>query len=419
MQKTTGRTFAFTDRALKGLPVPPKPKQLDYFDTNTRGLGLRVSYGGQRSFFLMYSSAVGKRQRKSLGTFGKLEDGRLSLAAARRKAKATLGDVASGGDPAGEARAQRLAPTVAAIAADWIKMRQNAKRSKSWQAQEAQLEREVLPVIGSVRGCDLEDDDIERLLDRITDRPAPIMANRMHEIISAMLRWASKGKNRKKYRLTTNVAEGWEPNAETERDRFLSLEELGAYWHALDHEGDGPAAALRLLLLTGQRQQNILGMRRDQLFLQDQVWRVPPSSTKTDKTYKVPLSRAAMAIIEERLAAIPDGEQYLFPKSRGGDGPAGRTFAGKPHRRACKRAGVADYTPHDHRHSFGTHCDIMGIPRLVWDGILGHSAASMAELYSGHDFAEQRLDCGEWTADRIAATLSDNVVPITKDTAHN
>ena len=103
------RSFDFTDRAMRGLPVPPKPNQLDYFDTNTRGLGLRVSYGGQRSFFLMYSSAVGKRQRKSLGPFGKLEDGRLSLAAARRKAKATLGDVASGGDPAGEARAQKLA----------------------------------------------------------------------------------------------------------------------------------------------------------------------------------------------------------------------------------------------------------------------------------------------------------------------
>ena len=40
------RTFEFTDRALRGLPIPPKPQQLDYFDGNTRGLGLRISYGG-------------------------------------------------------------------------------------------------------------------------------------------------------------------------------------------------------------------------------------------------------------------------------------------------------------------------------------------------------------------------------------
>ena len=47
--------------------------------------------------------------------------------------------------------------------------------------------------------------------------------------------------------------------------------------------------------------------------------------------------------------------------------------------------------------------------------IMGHSQGSMADLYSGHDFAEQRLDCMEKWADRIAATLADNVVPIKQD----
>ncbi len=49
-------------------------------------------------------------------------------------------------------------------------------------------------------------------------------------------------------------------------------------------------------------------------------------------------------------------------------------------------------------------------------GILGHSQNGMADLYSGHDFAEQRLDCMQRWADRIAATLADNVVPIKQDT---
>ena len=67
------RSFEFTDRALKGLPIPPKEKpepvwdkedeewrqppwgQVDYFDLKARGLGLRISYGGRRSFFAMYS----------------------------------------------------------------------------------------------------------------------------------------------------------------------------------------------------------------------------------------------------------------------------------------------------------------------------------------------------------------------------
>ncbi len=102
------RTFEFTDRALKGLPVPPKPKQFDYFDSKARGLGLRISYGGRRAFFAMYSNAAGKRQRVSLGELGRLEDGKLSLAEARKRAKARLGEVAKDKDPAAEHRAARV-----------------------------------------------------------------------------------------------------------------------------------------------------------------------------------------------------------------------------------------------------------------------------------------------------------------------
>ncbi len=96
------RTFEFTDRALRGLPIPPKPQQLDYFDKKARGLGLRISYGGRKSFFAMYSNDAGKRQRLSLGQFGRIEDGKLSLAEARKWATARLGEVAKDQDPAAE-----------------------------------------------------------------------------------------------------------------------------------------------------------------------------------------------------------------------------------------------------------------------------------------------------------------------------
>ena len=47
---------------------------------------------------------------------------------------------------------------------------------------------------------------------------------------------------------------------------------------------------------------------------------------------------------------------------------------------------------------------------MIWDGVLGHVQASMADLYSGHDFADQRLDCMEKWAQRIAVAAGDNVV---------
>ncbi len=418
------RTFEFTDRALKGLPIPPKPLQLDYFDGKARGLGLRVSYGGRKSFFAMYSNDAGKRQRVSLGEYGRLEDGKLSLAAARKRAKARLGEVAKDKDPAAEARAVRSAPTVQVLAADFIAMQRKRGR-KSVEQQEKILARDVLPAIGDRKARDLTRADVKGVMDKITERGAPVLANRAHEVVRAMLNF---GIEEEIYGLENNPADrlGKHRNPEQGRDRWLTTEEIGVYWKALDGEAPGAAAALRLCLLSAKRQSNVLGMRLDQLALDDRLWIVPAGTTKTGKAYNVPLATMTVGIIEARIADLVEAERrrakresrnpetvtWLFPKLRKGEGPAGLTFIGKPHRAACKRAGIADYTAADHRHSFATHCEQMGVSRLIWDGIMGHSQNGMADLYSGFDFAEQRLDCMEKWADRVAAVLGTNVVSL-------
>jgi integrase len=403
---------------LKGLSIPPKPQQLDYFDAKARGLGLRISYGGRRSFFAMYSNSAGKRQRVSLGEYGRIEDGKLSLFLARKRAKAKLGEVAQDKDPAAAARAGRSAPTVRDLATDFIVI-QHKRGKKSASIQERRLVRAVLPILGDHKARDLTRADIKNIMYKITERGAPIEANRVHEVIRAMLNF---GLDEEIYGLETNPADrlGKHRNPEPARDRWLTTTEIGAYWSALDEEAQVPAAALRLCLLTAQRQQNVLGMRLDQLALDDRLWLVPARTTKTKKPYKVPLSTAAVGIIEARIVEIEEAERrpdqttvtWLFPKRSVGDGAAGLTYVGKPHRLACKRAGIADYTPHDHRHTFATHCEQMRIPRLIWDPIMGHSQSGMADLYSGYDFANQRLDCMERWADRIAAAMGDNVVSL-------
>ncbi len=418
------RSFEFTDKALKGLPSPPKPTQLDYFDTGARGLGLRVSYGGRKSFFAKYSNSAGKRQRLSLGEYGRLEAGKLSLAAARKRAKASLGEVAKDQDPAAETRAVRTAPTVRTLATDFIAAQRTAK-AKSVDRQERMLLRDVLPSLGGMKARDVKRKDVKALLKKITERGAPVLANRTHEIIRSMFYF---GIEEEDYGLETNPAARMKKlrNPEQGRDRWLSLEEIRRYWTALDTERAQGAVAVRLCALTAARQQNVLGMRVDQLALSDRLWIIPASTTKTVRAYKVPLSTAVVAIIEARIAELeeielrrakrarrsPEPVTWLFPRVRGGDGPAGLKFTGGAHLSVCKRAKIAGYAMHDWRHSFATHCETMGIPRVIWDGILGHSANGMADLYSGFDFAEQRLDCMERWADRIAATMAENVVTL-------
>ena len=214
---TQERSFSFTDKALKGLPTPPKPAQRDYFDTGARGLGLRVSYGGRKSFFAMYSNAKGKRQRLGLGEYGRLEHGKLSLAEARKRAKARLGEVAKDKDPAGEARVVRVAPTVQTLIIDFIAMQYKRGR-KSAAQQERILVRDVVPVIGDMKARDVRRGDIKSLLSEITDRPAPVLANRVHEVVRTMFNF---GIEEEDYGIENNPADrlGNHRNPEQARDR--------------------------------------------------------------------------------------------------------------------------------------------------------------------------------------------------------
>jgi integrase len=265
-----------------------------------------------------------------------------------------------------------------------------------------------LPEIGDVRGCDLTRGEVKAMLRRIAERPAPILHNRVLEIGRAMFGWALR---QDEYNLEYNPFAGIERYEEVPRERWLNETELGAYWEALVEEPEQPKAdALRLCHLTAQRQANVLALHVDQLMLKDRIWLVPASTTKTRRTYKVPLSGLAVSIIEGLLDTAKDG--WLFP-NHAGTGPINREsrWLKQAHRQVCERAGIEGYTLHDARRTFGSHADTK-FSRLVWDGILGHVSATMADVYSGYDFAEQRLQCVEWWAARILTAASDNVVKL-------
>jgi integrase len=386
------RTFAFTDAAIRRLALPPKPLQLDYFDTVQTGLGIRVSYGGTKSFFVMY--VVGrKRQRFGLGEYGRLEDGRLPLAVARRRARTRLGEVADGKHPAADARVARRAPTVAMLVTEFVEM-QRARGRKSAAKQERMLRRDVVPAIGDMKVLDVSRADIKQIIKTVTAR-GPVMANRIHEVMRAMFSYAIEEES---FGIEANPADrlGRHRNPEHGRERWLSLEELGRYWRAMDDSA--VADALRLCLLTGQRKANVLGIRADQVSLADRIWIIPASSTKTARTYKVPLSRMAAELIATSL-------------EKGGFGFSVSTLD-RYHRDVCARAGIVDYVLHDHRHTFATHAEQMGLPRIIWDAVLGHVGTTMADRYSNYDFADLRHSCMQRWTDRVTAAAAENVVEI-------
>src|SRR5215469_2329335 len=136
----------------------PSSGQLDYWDADNPGFGLRVSAGGRKAWVAMYRYGNVKR-RLTLGTYPAL-----SLAEAREKAGAANHAVQyDGADPAAAKKAERAAETFAELAADYIE--RYAKRQKrSWRKDQLILEKDALPRFGKRKAKDITRRDIIAML---------------------------------------------------------------------------------------------------------------------------------------------------------------------------------------------------------------------------------------------------------------
>src|SRR5262249_55277634 len=100
------------------------------------------------------------------------------------------------------------------------------------------------------------------------------------------------------------------PSQETARDRVLSDDEIVKLWHACETIGGTAGPAIKLLLLTGQRCGEGVGMRRSEI--NADVWTLSGERTKNKQKHEVPLSAQALAIIE----AVPAiDEDFVFTTS--------------------------------------------------------------------------------------------------------
>jgi hypothetical protein len=134
--------LSFTAPTVKGLR-PPASGQVDYFDAYLPGFGCRVSYGGKKSWIVLYRHN-GVKKRLTLGSAKNI-----SLADARDLAREALGQADKGQDPATAKRLRRTAETVKDLAEAYLE--EHAKPEKrSWKKDEGYLRRTVIPELGTM-----------------------------------------------------------------------------------------------------------------------------------------------------------------------------------------------------------------------------------------------------------------------------
>jgi len=401
-----------TKRAVDALEAPQTGERW-VWDTEVRGLGLKVTPRGRKSFALKYRTPGNRITKKlRLGAFGAL-----TLDQARDAARKALGRIAGGADPARDRATARGAPTVASALNTYLD--EHAKRWKPRTVREYRRQaRDILaPALGNLKVRDVTREDVARLVQRL--RPTPTLANRVLALISAFMTWAIRSGLRPD---GLNPAKYLPRHREASRTRFLTGDELTRLGAALAEAGAGtwtdsngnplpPApwqsiAAIRLLAVTGCRRSEILDLRwaevdfdRGQLLLRD---------TKAGESTR-PLNSAARSMLE----SIPRGG----PDDRVIPGTKGRRHEIKYTWNEVRRfAGLVDVRLHDLRHTVASRSQHSGHSLLVTGALLGHRNLTTTQKYS-HLVADPLREAAERVGGEIEALMSGRstaVIPLAK-----
>src|SRR5262245_28454097 len=276
----------------------PKKGQVDYFDRGYRGLALRVSYGGAKAWIYFYR-LHGKLRRMSLGRFPGME-----LEEARNAWRAARLAVSKGESPA------HIKPTTAdtfgATVEVWL-TRDQAKNRSIDRVQQA-IEYNALPVWRDRLIAGITRRDVLELTDAVVDRGALTMARRLHSHLHRLFRWAvGRGI------LEVNpMADLPKPGKAVKRDRVLSSDELKAVWKAAEKATWPYGPAIRLLILTAARREEIGALRWSEIH--DNEIRLPAERSKSGEARIIPLSSTALALIQ----ALPRTGEYVFSANGSG-----------------------------------------------------------------------------------------------------
>jgi integrase len=372
-----------------------KPRATAYlvWDTHQRGMALRVQPSGSRSFVAVYSR-YGRPRWLTLGN-------KIGLSDARALAAEAMLAVAKGGDPAAEKKAERSAGTFADLASKYVE--QYAKKhNKSWKQADALVRRFALPRWGKLQAATITRGDVKQMMARIT---APVVANQTKAAVSAVFSWGIREEI-----VTANPCKLVEGNPTRTRERILANGEVPQFWKAFGDLDPVRGAALKAILLLGQRPGEITNMRHEHL--KDGWWEMPGEpilgiwpGTKNGASHRVWIPKAAQALL-----GAPSPAGFVFASPRGG--PIFKLHDAMA--AICAKLGIERATPHDLRRTHGSTITALGFGRDAMNRIQNHKEGGIASVYDRHGYADENKRIMETVAAKIMALVegraSDKVV---------
>lgn len=389
---------------------PPQSGSRIIWDTDVKGFGLRVTAGGAKSYILNYRIG-GRERRATIGTHGSP----WTPDEARQRALAMLRGIADGIDPLEAKAADRTAMTVEQLGQFFLSEGKKIKPDKklsSWEADRTAFDRHITPLIGKRTVKSLTRADVSKMQadiaagktakdertgarGRAIVKGGKIAAGRAVVVLGAAINMAKDVVG-----ITENPTVGVQVYKSNGKERFLSTYEASLIGEALAQMEDESkiseqfAAAIRLLMFTGCRKQEILKLQWAWVDLDRGVINFPDSKGGKKVTHLPPVAVELLAgldrkpgnpyVLYSRVGAdkAVDGLQKPWSEVRTLATKIGREAALKEGKSAEEAPDLTDLRVHDLRHSFASFAAAAGQGLFIIGKALGHKQVTTTARYA-------------------------------------
>jgi integrase len=283
----------------------------------------------------------------------------------------------------------------------------NVKHAAQWTAT---LKTYVTPVFGKLPVQQVDRNLVLRALEPIWSKK-PETARRVRGRIERILDFAEareyrpQGTNPARL-LPIKTALGAQAKG-VKHHAALPYDEIGSFMRVLRKRDGVAARALEFAILTAARTSEVIGATWDEFNLAERIWIVPVSRMKGGREHRVPLSDAALSVLQSMSAAKQNA--YVFPGDRR------ETLSNMALEMTLRRMKRADVTVHGFRSSFRDWAaERTNFPREVAEAALAHVVGDKVEAAyrRGDLFLKRRQLMDAWARFCWRVASTGTVVPL-------
>jgi len=393
-------------------------------DPSLKGFSLEVLSSGSKFFVLAYTSPeTGKRRFYKLGScasYQKTSDAISDARAAREKINNGICLVEENTRQEHEKKiSEQLRNnqgTVSQLFEYYIKDLETDKKPSASQVKNI-FQRDIEPIIGNFIANLITKDHISDIIAAIAERGALRLANITRSYLHAAFEFGKNCKSNPRWRLNKHVPAfniNTNPVSETSKtkggdkigDNFIAKKDINTLWNSIgvNAMSSDCALAIKLLIATGQRVQDVLEAPYSEFDENEMLWSIPAARRKksrpsqSQEPHIIPLTSFHIDLLHQ-IKLLSGNNKFLFPCQVDHTKPRTTDSLNQAVQRFCtptgksKRQHFKPFVPRDIRRTWKTLAGSLKISLELRNRIQGHAMKDIGSIhYDRYDYLDEKRE---------------------------